>query len=162
MPNQWTEELAIGVETVDAQHRALYAKVAELHEVMRSHQLDRVLPILEFLEGHVLQHFETEERLMEDLRYPGLAQHRAAHEDFVRSYLRVKALFKPGVRPSAVVELSGWLGRWLGEHIRKQDREMGKFLRAQEPQADGARGHGGSHLGPPLDATPGPGAPRSA
>jgi hemerythrin len=131
MPNQWSEELAIGIETVDAQHRALYGKVAELHEVMRSHQLDRVLPILEFLEGHVLQHFETEERLMEERRYPGLAEHRAAHEDFVRSYLRVKALFTPTVRPSAVVELSGWLGGWLGEHVRKLDGAMGKFLRAR-------------------------------
>lgn len=39
MPIQWTQDLAVGVEEIDAQHRELYANVASLHEAMRAHRL---------------------------------------------------------------------------------------------------------------------------
>ena len=129
--SQWSDDLAIGVEPVDAQHRLLYEKVAELREAMRANALDRVPAILGFLEAYALRHFAAEERLMEDRGYPGLAGHRALHDEFTREYLRLKPGLVPVPRPSAVVELSDWLGAWLRDHVRRADGEMGRFLRAR-------------------------------
>jgi hemerythrin-like metal-binding protein len=154
--SQWSDDLAIGVEAVDAQHQLLYAKVGELREAMRAHALDRVPAILGFLEAYALRHFAAEERLMEDRGYPGLAAHRALHDEFTREYLRLKPGLVPVPRPSAVVELSDWLGSWLRDHVRRADGDLGRFLRAQgagpaaggSSPADGAPQPGGSAEAP--------------
>ncbi len=134
MPNQWSDDLAIGVEEIDAQHRELYATTATLRDAMRSNRLDRVPEVLEFLERYAVEHFATEERYMEATAYPDLPVHRTAHRDFVDGFLQHKSSFASGIRPSLVVDLSDWLGRWLGEHIRKMDGQMGRHLRSRPPR----------------------------
>jgi len=128
MAIQWTEELATGIAAIDDQHRELYAAVASLHAAMRGGMLGEVPAILEFLERYVTQHFALEEREMTKARYPGLAQHREAHEAFVAEFLRQKAALA-AVTPSNVLELSSWLGAWLRDHVRRIDGEMARFLR---------------------------------
>ena len=130
MPVEWTEDLAVGVEEIDAQHRALYGTVAALHAAMRANRLERVARVLEFLERYAVEHFDTEERHMAVAGYPGLEAHRAAHRDFAAEFLRHREAIGAAPRASAVLELSDWLGRWLREHVRRVDAEMGRHLRA--------------------------------
>jgi len=128
---QWTEDLAVGIDEIDAQHRELYEAVSALHGAMRTHHLEKVGSILVFLQRYAVDHFATEERQMEAAYYPGLRNHRSAHRSFVKDFVRHKARFDAhGATPSLVVELSGWLGEWLRDHIRGVDQEMGHYLRA--------------------------------
>jgi hypothetical protein len=77
--------------------------------------------------------FDAEERHMKARRYPRLAEHAALHATFVAEFSRLEAVCAVG-RPkaSAVVEPSESLGRWLREHVRKADGEMGRYLRGAE------------------------------
>lgn len=129
MPVQWTEDLATGIDRIDAQHRELYAQVAALHEAMRGGQLGRVPAIVAFLQRYALEHFATEEREMAAAAYPDLAEHRRLHQQFVDDFLRHKALLAAGIAPSAVVALSQWLTDWLRDHVRRVDGAMARFLR---------------------------------
>lgn len=130
MPVQWTEDLATGIDQIDAQHRALYQQVAALHEAMRTSRLDQVPAVVEFLQRYALEHFATEEREMAAAAYPGLAEHRRLHQRFVDEFLRQRALLDAGITPSAVVDLSQWLTDWLRDHLRRVDAEMARHLRA--------------------------------
>lgn len=130
MTIQWTEELATGIERIDAQHRALYLQVASLHEAMRSKQLDRIPAVVDGLQRYALEHFATEEREMAARAYPKLAQHRVLHRAFVDEFLRQRALVAAGVTLSGVVGLSVWLGDWLREHVRKEDGQFAEFVRS--------------------------------
>jgi hemerythrin len=130
VPIQWTDDLATGIERIDAQHQELYRQVAALHEAMRSNRLDEVPAVVEFLQRYALEHFATEEREMAAKHYPSLPEHRALHKAFVDDFLRYKALLEAGgATPSLVVELSSWLGSWLRDHVRKVDGQMARFLR---------------------------------
>jgi len=129
--NQWTEDLAIGIDAIDAQHRELYAAVDALHTAMRAHRLDKVGPVLAYLQRYVVDHFAAEEREMEAARYPGLRNHRSAHRSFVKAFVERKAQFdEHGATPSLVVDISSWLGEWLRDHVRGVDGEMGRYLRS--------------------------------
>jgi len=129
LPIRWTDDLATGVAEIDEQHRNLYAAVAGLHGSMRQGSVDSVPETLEFLRSYALQHFATEERHMVAAGYPGLAEHRSAHEAFVAEFTRLEAAFaERGAQPSLVVELSDWLGQWLRDHVRRVDGAMGRFL----------------------------------
>lgn len=131
MPVQWTEDLATGIEPIDEQHRELYARVAGLHEAMRERRLSEVPGLLDFLQRYVLEHFAAEEEQMTSAGYPGLGQHRRLHQHFVTEFLEHRRRLAGEVTPSAVVELSRWLTAWLGDHVRKVDGDMARFLRRQ-------------------------------
>jgi hemerythrin len=140
---EWTEELSTGVEGVDGQHRELYATVARLHAAMRCRRLEEIPSILEFLERHAREHFALEEHVMEQASYGGLEAHRAAHQGFVREYHEMCSALAQPPAPSAVLELSTWLGAWLRDHVRRMDGEMARFLRplvsARDPERPRAR-----------------------
>lgn len=133
MAVHWTEDLATGVGRIDEQHQELYRQVARLHDAMRAGRLDEVPAIMEYLQRYALEHFAAEEREMSAAAYPGLEAHRRLHQRFVDDLLRQRALLSAGISASAVVELSHWLSGWLGEHVRKVDGEMARYLRALPP-----------------------------
>jgi hemerythrin len=132
MPLTFPEDLLVGIEQIDDEHRAFYEEINELHAAMRAHELGRVSEIVVFLEGYVRHHFSNEERLMVDQGYPGFPEHLARHEEFITEFKRWRARFADkGVSPALVVELSDWLTRWLGDHVRKVDGELARFLRGR-------------------------------
>ena len=143
MPIEWTEELAIGIARLDAQHRELYRAVASLHGAMRQGRLEEVPATLEFLGAYVIEHFGTEEEEMAAAGYPRLADHRAIHRAFIAEYVACRARFEAeGVSASLVVELSHWLAAWLTDHVRGVDGQMGRYLRAHRAAAAPPAGAG--------------------
>jgi len=131
MAVQWTEDLATGIERIDAQHQALYAEVAALHDAMRSNRLDLVPGVLDGLERYAREHFLTEEQVMVEHAFPRLAQHRVLHRAFVDELGRHRAQLAGRTTLSGVVGLSIWLGDWLREHLRKEDGLLAEYLRAR-------------------------------
>jgi hemerythrin len=127
---QWTPALAVGVESVDEQHRELFRRAERLITALRGGQKEEVVPLLSFLEGYVVYHFEAEEKLMREHRYPGLPAHAAAHKQFREDYADVMMQFlRTG--PTALVALTmhNWLSDWLRMHLAGLDRELGEWLR---------------------------------
>jgi len=129
VPVQWTDDLATGIERIDAQHRELYQRVAGLHDAMRAGRLADVPAMVEYLQRYAVEHFAAEEQQMTAAGYPGLGQHRRLHQRFVEEFLQHKQRLSPEVTASAVVELSRWITAWLGDHVRKVDGEMARYLR---------------------------------
>lgn len=126
--------LEIGIEELDAQHRAFYSKINQLHDAMKANDLDQASATVEYLDRYATEHFSTEERLMIDSGYPGFPDHLARHEDFKREFRTWRSrLAADGATAALVVELSSWLTTWLREHIRRVDVEMARFLRSHKP-----------------------------
>jgi hemerythrin len=128
----WTDELAVGVEAIDQQHRQICEAIASLREGMKSHELWRVPGVLQALQRYADVHFTTEEAEMARTDYPGLDAHHAAHAQFGAELLKHKACLDDAMTASAVLELSTWLADWIREHIRGLDGAMGRFLRARQ------------------------------
>jgi hemerythrin len=131
----WTPELSIGIELIDGQHRLICSAVAELRDAMKSNQLARLPGVARALRRYAAEHFLTEEGEMERARYPGLAEHRAAHTAFAAQMEEHLSSLAHSPAPSAVLDLSSWLTHWVREHIRQVDAEMGRFLRARSGAA---------------------------
>lgn len=126
------EDLGIGIQELDDQHRALYAEINRLHDAMKANELEKVLPTADYLVKYANEHFAAEEKLMIEAGYPGFPAHLAHHAAFKHDLERWRSrLAKDGPTPSLVVELSSWLANWLRDHIRKVDAQMAKFLRAR-------------------------------
>jgi hemerythrin len=133
MAISWTPDLAVGVETIDAQHQQLFSIVDRLLEAMRQGKgRAETGRVLRFLESYVVEHFEAEERAMAEASYPSLAAHRAEHRAFLEQFGALKARHEAtGPTITLVLEINTRVGGWLRNHVARTDRAFGAFLAAK-------------------------------
>ncbi len=133
MAFHWTEALSIGVAEIDAQHRELFARVERLVEASLRGDAGRVVPLLAFLREYAAVHFEAEERLMRDRRYPGYRLHRAHHEQFAAGLRALEAeLAATGPTAGLAERVDREVADWLRDHVYLVDTALGRFVKGLE------------------------------
>ena len=131
MALQWTQDLSVGVNVIDDQHKELFRRVnsfvAAMGEGKGKGEIDRVL---KFLESYVVTHFRTEETYMTKYKYPDYPSHKAEHERFVEAFIGFKnELETEGASSYLTLRCGCWLSDWLIRHIGKVDKAMGAFFK---------------------------------
>jgi len=125
---QWTQTYSVNISALDRQHQRLFETVNELSEALQNGQGNSVVdPVLNKLVDYALTHFQSEEVLMEEYRFPGLASHRAEHEAFrnkISAFLEDHKASKSGVPVSLML----FLQNWLKQHVLKTDKQYSRFL----------------------------------
>lgn len=126
-------------------HEELAARRAQLLAGLVGGDCSEVHQLVELLQVHVLEHFGLEERWMAEAGYPGLAEHKAAHDAFMREYVRFAvAVERKGATPLLAMRVANWLGGWLRDHVGGPDVALGRFLEqrpaGQGPDAQAAAG----------------------
>ena len=92
---EWNNSYSVGVTSIDAQHRNLFAISSELHAAMATGQGKAVLGrILERLIRYTEAHFAHEERLMQRHKYPELRAHAAEHQALAKQVRQFQAEFE--------------------------------------------------------------------
>lgn len=131
MKIHWTEDLATGVEILDAQHRELFARIDALLEAcMQRRGAEQMLDTMRFLEGYVVEHFGMEEELMRRYEYAGLRDHEAQHREFRQRVTDLSAeILQEDMGPLMVLKVNRLLVEWLNSHIRQTDRTMAIEMR---------------------------------
>jgi hemerythrin len=125
---QWSEELAVGVADVDAQHRWLVELVNALHAAMQQGKGKAMLgSTIDRLFDYTVAHFSTEEAYFERFGYPAAAAHRLQHQGFVAKVADFKQGFDED-RFMLSLEVMDFLSDWLVEHISTSDKAFGPFL----------------------------------
>jgi hemerythrin-like metal-binding protein len=120
---EWNDKYAIGVGSIDTQHKGLYAIGAELYAAMSAGQArERMSSILARLVQYTESHFAFEERLMQLHHYPDFAAHKAQHEALIRKI----SGFREDVQNGMIgigIPLLQFVEGWLTDHIGKTDRK---------------------------------------
>ena len=80
---EWTPDLSVGVEAIDNQHKELIRRMNAFFSSMEGNDQKKVLDMLAFLADYVVTHFRDEEALQVRCNYPGYAEHKKLHQDFV-------------------------------------------------------------------------------
>ena len=133
----WRSAYATGVGEIDADHMRLFALAEGLHAALaqnsdKSDLRDRLAALID----HTRAHFAREERIMLGCDYPGLAGHRAEHEDLTGTALRIQRQFLMD-RARLSAETLRSLKEWLARHIETSDRLLAEHLLSAQG-ADGA------------------------
>ncbi|MEK6690446.1 MAG: bacteriohemerythrin [Nitrospirota bacterium] len=133
MAIKWTEDLATGVDEIDDQHKELFKRINRLLDACKQGEGKEVIDgLMLFLSDYVVNHFGTEERLMDRYNYPESRSHRSQHENFQKRFTDLKReLQMSGERLVAVIRTNQLLGDWWINHIGKVDKGLGAFLRTK-------------------------------
>lgn len=128
---EWDNSIALGIPTIDEQHKALFGWVNTLNEAIKNGDgSEAVGEIIWKLITYVTEHFTEEERLMLSFNYPGLAAHRREHDQFVSRLREIQVSYIDGNEMS--VNVLDFMVDWLVCHIKGTDQGYSRFIHQQE------------------------------
>lgn len=127
----WNDELLTGDPQIDWEHRQLVEMLALLRDPAHADDPAYKRVCLDNLLAHVCTHFDHEEQIMRRVGYPELSAHREAHLCLLDQFNRFMMLMENDPEGSPEERIMPFVGRWLLDHIRGDDRRLGEFLRAR-------------------------------
>jgi hemerythrin len=133
MAIEWTPDLAIGIEQIDDEHKALFQAANRLMQAMWDGRgKEETGNLLAFLSDYVVTHFGNEERIMMESSYPGYPEHRKLHIAFVDEIKQLQQKYRDGeITSSSCITVLDETCTWLRNHISKVDMQVGKHVRAR-------------------------------
>lgn len=130
-PVEWNEEMSVGHEDIDNDHRKLLSLINELNYILTADVASKngaIASVLSELIDYTAYHFQREEDIMEACNYPELQSHRQAHEVFKGQVNSFMDGFKNRYQSFDPMALRFFLQDWLVEHILKMDKQYESWL----------------------------------
>jgi len=124
----WNHTCAVAVRAMDDQHGILMDAMNEVRlAVVRGSGREQVCQLFDQLIEFTRMHFASEERLMEQTEFAGLAEHRAQHHRLLAEVLQAahRLQYGEGVEMSSLLD---FLRSWFIEHIADLDQQYGPWL----------------------------------
>jgi hemerythrin len=125
---EWTDELSVGVQEIDEQHKILVGLVNRMYQsIIMGTDKDEVNAILNELAQYTVIHFAVEESLMRIFDYPDYETHKQHHQELTHQVLELQR--KSALHENALsMEVFHFLRHWLTYHILHDDKKYGPFL----------------------------------
>lgn len=127
----WTQNLSVGVDLIDDQHKKLYEMAERLFEAGRQHKASEFIAgLLSFLDDYTKKHFADEEGYMIKSGYPGYASQKKAHDEFIQQLKILKRDFESsGGNVVLLINANQIILDWLLKHISVEDKKIGDFAK---------------------------------
>lgn len=125
----WTQNLFVGVQEIDDQHKMWFKKAEELFEAGKNHQAKEYIGgLLNFLDSYTKKHFSDEEKYMVKIGYPGYAEQKKAHAAFIEQLAKLKTDYETsGGDLMVILNANKMVVTWLTQHISNMDKKIGEF-----------------------------------
>jgi len=127
----WKEVYETGIVALDKEHQELVRQINLLCDAIRDKRGDELLDeTLTALVDYTEEHFQHEEKLMQEYGFPGLAAHQQIHQQLRDTVREMKQKHAAGTEGLAQ-ELYKFLRGWLIGHIVEVDKQYGAFLESR-------------------------------
>ena len=131
MKVEFDASLVTGNEMIDEQHKELIGKIDKLVECCEQGggKLEAI-KMLDYLSDYTEFHFGEEEKLQEEVSYPGMEGHKAKHEEFKKavSELHEMLVEEEGPSDAFVAAVKKNVVDWLFDHIKNMDQALAAFV----------------------------------
>ncbi len=125
---EWSENLSVGVPSIDRQHKVLIGLINDLHASIDAGKgQDDAKFILKKIINYAIAHFIYEEGLFTSNNYVATEEHLASHERIKTKLLELKTKSEDGSF-NLPDELMNFLKDWLNNHILKEDMGYSELL----------------------------------
>jgi hemerythrin len=127
---EWNNNLSIGIEEIDNQHKELIKRLDELAQsILQKKGKDKIGKMLRFMSDYGEMHFSSEENYMAKHNYPDLDFHQKQHEKFKTTTDKlINELKSEKDMESFAISVQRYLIDWLILHIKTTDQKFGGFL----------------------------------
>jgi hemerythrin-like metal-binding protein len=129
----WRDQLSVGSPEIDSDHKHLIDFVNQLHDAVTEAQSEKVVgKILMELIEYTRDHFAREEKVMLAAGYPDYVRHCGIHKALTSKVLRFAQSYLRTPTDQVKRDLIDFLAAWLVDHIIKEDRRIGAYMRGKK------------------------------
>ncbi len=134
---EWNDKLAVGIKTIDSQHKELFKRINNLVLAIKQHRCKAEIDgTIRFLDDYARVHFAEEEKHMLQAGYPGVEEQREQHKKYLENLAELKAEASLPRVPGSTYDLSATTNQvivdWIVDHIMKLDMKFGEYLRKKD------------------------------
>lgn len=130
MRAEFDDSLVTGNEMIDSQHKELIGKINGLLESCELGR-DKIAAVktLEYLADYTEFHFGEEEKLQEEIGYPGIEQHKKEHKKLIQVVEELHEMLEEeeGPTDAFVAQVNENVIQWLYKHIKGFDRSVAEY-----------------------------------
>lgn len=124
----WDESLSVKIDKMDEQHQQLFDLINRFYdEVGKQSQKQLISDLIKGMKEYTILHFSEEEQLMQQHGYPGLAQHKKQHSDFIDKVNDLQEKYEAG-KMIISIEITNFLKDWIKNHIKDSDQQYNKYI----------------------------------
>ncbi|MBI4808325.1 MAG: bacteriohemerythrin [Nitrosomonadales bacterium] len=135
----WREQLSVGNNVIDTDHKYLIEIINRVEQSMAARDRRGLAAELDDLSQYSLVHFDREEKIAAAVGYTQVPHLNESHQALLAKLNQVRGEFDAmGVEWSAeaVEHFSGFLRNWLVDHVIKEDLLMKPVLQKHSPSFD--------------------------
>ena len=128
---RFDEGIMTGNVMIDEQHKEIIEKINQLvQSCEQGREKVKAIKMLHYLADYADYHFAEEEKLQENIQYPGLAEHRQKHEDFRKAVGELFEMLEEEEGPSDrfVEAVHRNVTEWLYGHIKGFDVSVATYM----------------------------------
>jgi len=127
---RWTQSLSVGIPVLDDDHKTL---IEMLHAIFVACQMEgRHTPPNLLIDGmleHIQHHFEREEEIMAEARYPDLHRHLDEHAKLFIQLSEILHVIRDAPVRGASEKIQSFLRNSLLGHIERDDMRFAAYVR---------------------------------
>lgn len=131
---KWHDKYLTGISIVDEQHKELFDIINATSELLSlpSHtdKYDEIVHILDKLYNYTVFHFNTEQDIMNTIKYPKMFSHKVEHDDFISKIAQVDLQAIDENQDAYLLEIIDFAVDWIGSHIVSRDFEIVEYYNA--------------------------------
>jgi len=127
----WNDKLICGIKIIDDQHKRLVDLVNEMFNHITGNDVqeyDYFNRVVHKLVDYIKTHFATEERILLGTKFSGYADHKKAHENFVRDVIKNVRDYEAGKRLT-LSAFTRFLRDWILSHIALADKQYLEYFK---------------------------------
>ena len=143
-PYEWSPEYSTTIRVIDNDHKDLFESINAFYEAHQAGKgAEQVAATIDCLIRYVDEHFEREERFMEQAGYPDFESHRRAHADFADMIRILQQMYTADPMSIDVPKVLNFLSDWLTRHILKIDMQYVPYVSGKKSDGDDELNHQG-------------------
>ena len=131
MKIEFSDNLITGNKTIDAQHKELIDRIDQFVKVCEDGDGKvKAIKMLDYLSDYTDFHFSDEEKLQQEVSYPGYPQHKEKHEEFKKTIETLHTYLDEldGPNDAFVEQVKSKVVDWLFGHIETFDRSVAEYI----------------------------------
>ncbi len=136
MSLQWREQLSVGNDLIDDDHKHLVRIVNQAEEALTARNMNQLKTVLASLADYAKYHFLREESVASAVAYPRVPQMHDSHEALITKLKQVTQELDQDLSEISGQNFIDFLRDWLISHVIKEDLQMKPFLEKFSPKFD--------------------------
>lgn len=125
----WSRIFTVNVKEIDDQHKKLFELINKLHAANQADVADQALQsIFDELIEYTQYHFDTEEKLMLEYKFPGYEDHKREHENLKAKVFETQEKYLDGKTSYIVLLTLELISSWINKHLLETDKKYSEFF----------------------------------